>query len=137
MAQLIIVGAGMAVFFFLLWAIVLREQGQTFDMDVNEGIEPLIDGPIDVDALRREPSKLEELRGKIGSVVYYEGTSYNVGTIGESWVIDTNGATILMEKRQVKRDEDDDVDHAVSKTNLEIEQNARWLADALDVPFED
>lgn len=139
----IVVVATTAIICFAVYDRYIREDKEPFDFDVNEGIAPAVDGPIDIEALRKDPSKLETLRGKVTSVVYHSGIGLNSEEpVGESWLIDSNGATVEIEKRKTYNARS--LEYRVEsrgktphERNLEIEESARWLADTLDVPFED
>lgn len=93
-------------------------------------VEPAIGQPIDIDRLRREPGLVDDIRGKVQSVGLhrmphgtggrYRGASMEVTYA--AFVIDTKGAT-----------------HDISEGEdwAEVERDAEWLADKLDVPLQD
>jgi hypothetical protein len=145
----LIVTVGVA--FLTLYAAYKFIDSTEVDFDVNEGIEPAVDTPIEMHELRRDPSKVEQLRGKVNLIAYNsEANTNEAGTVAESWLLDTNGATITIETTfegphapEVRRGRGS-VDplnapqnhERIAQRNVRIEENARWLADMLDVPFE-
>ncbi|MGM0559116.1 MAG: hypothetical protein ACQEVA_22215 [Myxococcota bacterium] len=148
---LVLTAIGMA--FLTVYAVYKYVDSTEVDFDVNEGIEPAIDGPIEMHALRRDPSKLDALRGKVNLISYNSDVNTtDAGTVAESWLVDSNGATITIETTfegpgaphiaRTRRGSVDVLhspqnDQNIARRNVRIEENARWLADMLDVPFED
>jgi hypothetical protein len=128
----------------------------SFQFDVNDGIDPAITEPVRMHELRKDPSRLEALRDRVTLVAFNsEVDTGKHGARAESWLVDSNGATITLETtfegpdapelttaRGATIDTSGPIhgaknQQAVAARNVRIEENARWLADALDVPFED
>lgn len=131
-------------------AALYYQSRQEVDFDINEGIEPAIDEPIAMHEMRRDPSRVERLRGKVSLVAFNdEVDEYKGISTAESWVVDTHGATIVVETTFEGPDAPSTANKSrggaikqydnmkkVAQRNVRIEENARWLAKMLDVPFE-
>lgn len=89
--------------------------------------EPAFEMP-SMKQLRSSPHVLESLRGKVVSIGYnpcvetHEQGHWQV-SVEESFLVDINGAVQTLERC------------LNSDTSTEVEENARWLANALGVEF--
>lgn len=140
---------GFAIFVVYLWFVY--KESRSVNIDLNAGIESAIVGPVDISAIRRNPHKLEELRGKIVTIGFNRDVILDgKGRIAESFAIDSNGATVTLESTFEGPGSLDPADSrrgpfglfsnrhfSTHERNALVEENARWLAAALDVPFEE
>jgi len=89
--------------------------------------EPAFNMP-SISDLRSNPQVLESLRGKVVSIGYNPRVeTYTQGRnevfVEESFLVDSNGAIQTIEKSRT------------TGASTQVEENARWLANALDVDF--
>ncbi len=155
---LIFFGVITAVGYGIHYATERYRESRRIQIDLNEDIESAFDERLlDIDRLRRDPSFVLQLRGKVDSVVFLNDADASESEYEqvESIVIDSNGAIHTLE---VTFDEDFEwpanarrptgvnrqagpmveanrIKH-IARRNVEIEENARWLAETLDVPFD-
>lgn len=153
MVDILVVGGVLAVCMLFVYLWFAYQDNLSFEFDINEGMEPAISEPVAMHELRSDPAKVENLRGKVTLVAFNdEVDTGRHGALAESWLVDTNGATITLQttfegpdapELETSRTETTGPvrgaknQQAVAARNVRIQENARWLADALDVPFEE
>jgi hypothetical protein len=146
-----VVLSAVAMSFVYLWFVYKRSLAP--DYDINEGVQSSVEHHIDIDALRHDPDGLDTFRDEVSFVGFEECYVEELGTRAESWCVDSNGAIVTIQTTfegpgAVDPDSarhgpwllfsrDRSFPNRVGERNARIKENARWLADTLDVPFEE